>query len=320
MAFKNTMKTIALATASVVGIALLSGCGGGGGTGGGGGSVIYYPYETVYGSACSTFEPTPGCTFYRDGSRITVEEDTHYNYYGNGSDDMSYVNFWTASDGQVYGDIYNNLGVFQRTSHISSFAGWVGGGYIGVGTTGLFWESVSGGQYYFGKNGVLYSGNAWASNFGEAINNEAASETVDTNFAALSSESNKTLIKKAAKNLMDKYGFASMDKAEAVAGALNRWMVGVSERGHTTTSDMDKAFKGTFGGMDFYSATAAVKDYLKGDEKSINSVKAKVNRSAAAMGLRSDQLLRFGADVFSEPLSSLGYKKEDIETIINRLK
>ena len=310
MAFKDTFKSIAITACGALGIALLSGCGGGGG-GGSSAPVIYYPYETVYGDVCTTTVPTPGCTFYSDnGQRIDVTEDPHYSYYGNGSDDMSYVNFFTALDGEVYGDVYDNLGVFQGTQHISYFAGWVGGGYIGVGTTGLFWESVSGGQYYFGQEGVLYSANAWASNFGEAINNEGATEAVDTNFAALNSEANKALIKKGADKLINKYGFKP-DKAEAVASALNRWSVGVYERGKSTERDMDKAFKGTFGGMDFRTATAAVKDYMSGD---YGSAKEKVNRSASAMGLRADQLLRFMGDAYAKPLTSFGYDVEEIQS------
>ena len=309
MAFKDTFKSIALTACGALGIVLLSSCGGGGGGGGGGGSVLYYPYETVYGDLCTTTVPTPGCTFYSDdGTRIDVTEDPHYNYWGGGSDDMSSVDFYT-SGGDVYGDIYDNLGVYQGTEHISYFGGWMGGGYIGVGTTGLFWESVSGGTYYFGQEGVLYSANAWAGNFGEAINTDSATEAADTNFAALNSESNKALIKKGAQKLINKYGFQP-DKAEVVAAALNRWNVGLFERDISTEKDMDKGFKGTFGGMDFRTATAAVKSYMAGD---YDKAKAEVNRSAAAMGLRSDQLLRFMGDAYAKPLTSYGYDAEAIK-------
>ncbi|MCB0366046.1 MAG: hypothetical protein KDD68_11690, partial [Bdellovibrionales bacterium] len=128
--------------------------------------------------------------------------------------------------------------------------------------------------------------------------------------AALNSEANKALIKKGADKLINKYGFKP-DKAEAVASALNRWSVGVYERGKSTERDMDKAFKGTFGGMDFRTATAAVKDYMSGD---YGSAKEKVNRSASAMGLRADQLLRFMGDAYAKPLTSFGYDVEEIQS------
>jgi len=123
-------------------------------------------FKNVYGDVCATVEVTPDCTFNLDGSRVNVSQDPNYNRYGFGSDDLWYVKFY--ADGTA--DIYNNIGIYQYTSLVSTFAGWVGGNTIGVGTTGLYWENVSGGTYWLGKNGVLYSANAGEANFQKAIN------------------------------------------------------------------------------------------------------------------------------------------------------
>ena len=69
--------------------ALLAACGGGGGGSASGGSiynpgnsgtVIYGPYETVYGAACQTSQPSPGWTFTRStATRVNVPQDPNYN-------------------------------------------------------------------------------------------------------------------------------------------------------------------------------------------------------------------------------------------------
>ena len=124
------------------------GCGGGGG--GGSTNVLYYPFETVYGDICATSEPTPGCTFdVATGARITVSRDSHYDRYGFGSDDMWYVEF------DQYGEaaVYNERNEFQYYADVHEFAGYVGGNFIGVGTSGLFWEDIRNGSYWLGRNG-----------------------------------------------------------------------------------------------------------------------------------------------------------------------
>jgi hypothetical protein len=131
------------------------------------GDILKYPYETVYGDVCLNSEPTPGCTFSRaTGERITVSYDPDYDQFGYGSDDLWYVRFDSAGNAAVYDD----LGVFQYIADANDFAGYVGGTTIGVGTTGYFWENVSNGTYWFGDNGILYSANTGASNYGQAIN------------------------------------------------------------------------------------------------------------------------------------------------------
>lgn len=277
-------------------------CGGGGG--GGGGTVLYYPYETVYGTVCSTMEPTPGCTFSRTtGARIDVTQDTHYNRYGTGSDDMWYVKFDSSGNAAVY----NDLGVYQYTTGISNFAGWVGGNYIGVGTTGLYWENVTNGTYWLGKNGVLYSGNFLDSNFGKAINEKTASEAVDTNFAALSSETNKELVRRGADKLSKEYGMGQ-DKARAVASALNSWAVAAAERGHTTEKDMDKTFKAVFG-VEFSSALTAFKELQDGDKESMRELTLK---TASSLGLKPHQAEKFIKGMYKDALAQFGYNSDDL--------
>ena len=128
---------------------------------------IAFLFVTVYGDACTTTTPTPGCTFdAHNGARITVEKDGDYNKTGHGSDDLWYVQF----DGTGNGDVYNDLGIYQYTAHVSSFSGYISGTTIGVGTTGLYWENIANGTYWLGQNGVLYSANVGESRYTQAIN------------------------------------------------------------------------------------------------------------------------------------------------------
>ncbi len=280
-------------------------CGGGGSglSGGTGGGVLYYPYETVYGDVCTTREATPGCTFLRaDGTRITVSEDPHYNDYGYGSDDLWYVKFDYSGRGAVYDD----LGRFKYYADVSEFAGYVGGTSIGVGTTGFFWENVSGGTYWLGKNGVLYSANRGNSNYGQAVNDKTSSEASDTNFAALNSDSNKELVKLASEKLMKEYGF-QQDKAVAVASALNSWAVAAAERGTTSEKDMDKRFKAVFG-VQFSDALAAVKDMALGDKAAMQDL---TNRSASELGLKPHQAQKFMKGMYKKALASWGYDESN---------
>src|SRR5690348_14709490 len=108
----------------------------------GSGDTLYYPYETVYGDICSSYEPTPGCTFDRaTGQRITVSHDPDYDRYGGGSDDMWFVTF----DGGGRAKVYDANGVFQYYEDVANFAGYVGGYSIGVGSSGLYWEDIRNG-------------------------------------------------------------------------------------------------------------------------------------------------------------------------------
>lgn len=273
--------------------------------GGGGGSAdssipVYYPYETVYGDLCTnTSQPTPGCTFNRaDGSRVVVRQDPHYDRYGYNENDLWFVKFDAAGNAQVF----NDLGQFQYSTGVSSFAGHISGTTIGVGTTGLFWENVAGGTYWLGKNGVLYSANLSHSNYGQAINDQTASEATETSFAALNSDANKVLVKMASAKLVKEYGF-SKDKATAVASALNSWAVAGAERGYTTTKDMDKTFKSVFG-VDYNSALAAVKDLTMGDKAGMQDL---TDRSSSALGLKPAQAQKFMKGMYKKALAQWGY-------------
>ena len=302
----KTLKAL-LSVAAIGAAAILTGCGGGGGSSGGGsGSILYYPYETVYGDVCYTLQPTPGCTFLRsNGQRIEVEEDPDYNYWGNGTLDMWSVQFNASG---TTGFVYDEFGVFQYSADVSAFDGWVGSYYIGVGITGLFWEDIRSGTYWLGRNGVLYSANFFDSNYGEAINNETASEAADTNFAALNSEANKQLVDAGAKKLQKEYGFKA-DKAKAVASALNTWAVAATERGFTTTKDMDKTFKSVFG-VEYNKALAAVKDLQIGETAKMQDL---TNRSAAALGLQPHMAQKFVKGMYKKALASWGYDIDQIQ-------
>lgn len=283
--------------------ALLAACGGGGGGGStynpGPGTPVYGPYETVYGAQCSASQPTPGCTFnHSNGTRVNVSQDPNYNRYGYSADDLWFVVFDNSGNAKVYDD----LGHYQYTSSVSSFAGWVGGNTIGVGTTGLFWENVSGGTYWLGKNGVLFSANTGRGNFGEAINNDDAGEASDSSFAALNSDANKVLVASGAAKLVKEYGF-TQQKATAVASALNAWAVAGADRGFTTDKDMDKTFKSVFG-VEYNSALAAVKDLTMGDSSSMRDL---TDRSASALGLKPAQAQKFMKGMYKKSLANWGF-------------
>lgn len=294
--------------------ALLVACGGGGtgsggvyyppSSGGGSGTIIYGPYETVYGDACQTSEPSPGCTFNRsNGTRVNVTQDPDYDRYGYDSDDLWFVTFDSNGNAQVY----NDLGKYQYTSSVSAFSGYVGGTTIGVGTTGLFWENVAGGTYWLGKNGVLYSANTSDSNFGDAINSDEADDASDTNFTAISSDGNRALVKAGAEKLVQEYGF-TQEKARAVASALNSWAVNGAERGYVTTADMDKTFKSVFG-VEYQSALAAVKDLTMGQKQSMRDL---TDRSAAALGIKPAQAQKFMKGMYKKALSNWGFDVESV--------
>lgn len=293
---KNLFR-IALAAVAATSFAA---CGGGGGGGGSSAPVVYYPYETVYGDLCTNQEATPGCTFLRsNGQRITVTQDPNYNKYGYGSDDLWYVKF----DSHGNANVYNDLGKFQYTADVSDFYGYIGGTTIGVGTSGAYWENVSNGTYWLGKNGVLYSANSFDSNYGQAINDKTSSSASDTNFAALNSDANKALVKGATEKLMKEYGFQK-DKAVAVASALNSWAVAAADRGTTSERDMDKTFKAVFG-VQFSDALAAAKDLSMGETAGMQDL---TNRSAAALGLKPHQAQKFMKGMYKKALANWGYE------------
>lgn len=308
------MKTITALkmSAGLITLTLLSACGGGGGGGGtttnptpSAPSVILYPYETVYGDVCMTSEPTPGCTFSRTtGQRITVSADPVYDSQGYGSDDLWFVKFDSAGNAQVFDD----LGNFQYYASPSQFAGYISGSTIGVGSTGFFWENVANKTYWFGKNGVLYSANTNASNFGQAINNKNAGKSSTVDSLTIKSDKNKALIKAGADKLVKQYGL-SASKAVAVASALNSWAVMGAERGKVTTQDMDKTFKTVFG-VQFNEALAAFKDFQNGD---VTGARELTNRSATALGLKPDQAQAFVKGMYKGAIEKMGYKVSDIK-------
>lgn len=311
------LKNWALGASMTLVISILSSCsGGGGGSSSGGGTytppvvdssdIIRYPYETVFGDACrSTSQPTPGCTFSRaTGKRITVSADPTYNSQGYGSDDLWYVKF--GSNGQA--QVYNDLGVFQYNATANQFAGFINGTTIGVGTTGAFWENVSNKTYWLGKNGVLYSANQNASNYGQAINTKGANSASDSNSKALKSEQNIALIKAGADKLVKSYGL-SVEKATVVASALNSISVMSAERGKITETDVDKTFKAAFG-VPFNEALAAFKDFSSGDATAARDL---TNRSAAALGLKPDQAQEFIKGMYKGAISQWGYDVNQIK-------
>lgn len=298
----KTMKLLAaVASAALVATAYV-GCGGGGGgsvgSPGGGGAVVSYPYETVYGDVCATYEATPGCTFSRTtGQRLTVSVDPDYDKYGYGSDDLWYVSFDSGGRAAVY----NDLGRFQYYADVSEFAGWVGGNTIGVGTTGLFWEDIRNGTYWLGKNGVLYSANIGESNYGQAINNKDAGKASDASAAALASDSNKRLVAKAADKLVKEYQL-SPAKAKAIASTLNVFGVNAAERGFATTKQVDQTFKAMFG-VPYSEALSAVKALQSGDTSGMKEV---TDRSASALGLKPHQAQKFIKGMYKKALASYG--------------
>ena len=126
-------------------------------------------YKDVFGNACVSLEPIPGCTFFvSDGERIMVDEDPYYNRNGNGSDDIFYVIFNSAG---TQADVYEDgTGTPSYQKNIDDFSGYISGSQIGVGTTDLYWNDVSGKTYWWGKNGVLYDANSGSSIYSKAIN------------------------------------------------------------------------------------------------------------------------------------------------------
>lgn len=314
---------LAMKAGAVLALVVLSACGGGGGggggsVGGGGGSgttnppidssdLVRYPYETVYGDVCrSSSEPTPGCTFVRStGLRVTVSKDPNYNKFGYGSDDLWYVKF--DASGRTAA-VYNDLGVFQYYADISKFAGYISGSTIGVGTTGAYWENVSGKTYWFGKNGVLFSAQQGAANYGQAINNKDANKANDSDSFALKSQANVNLIKSGAQKLMKQYGF-NASKAVAVASALNSWAVMGAERGKITETDMDKTFKTVFG-VQFNEALSAFKALQAGDTAAARDLN---QRSATALGLKPEQSEAFIKGMYRSALAKWGYDVDQIK-------
>ncbi len=307
------MKTLSVLkiAAGLLTVTILSSCGGGGGgssspaTTPSAPDIVKYPYETVFGDVCMTSQPTPGCTFSRaTGQRITVSADPTYDSQGYGSDDMWYVKFDSSGHAQVYDD----LGNYQYAANPSQFAGFISGSTIGVGSTGFFWENVSNNTYWFGKNGVLYSANTSASNFGQAINNKNAGKSSNVDSLTIKSDKNKALIKAGADKLVKQYGL-SASKAVAVASALNSWAVMGAERGKVTTQDMDKTFKTVFG-VQFNEALAAFKDFQTGD---MTGARELTNRSATALGLKPDQAQAFVKGMYKGAIEKMGYKVSDIK-------
>ena len=294
-------KNLMVAGAIAVSMGLMA-CGGGGG--GSSSSVLYYPYETVYGDICTTNQATPGCTFdSKTGLRIKVNSDPNYDKYNHGSNDLWYVQFDSSGRAQVF----DRLGIFQYTANVSSFAGYIGGTTIGVGTTGLFWEDIRSGTYWLGKNGVLYSANQLENNYGKAINDKDSGNATDTNFSAINSDGNKKLVKKASEKLMKDYGF-KQEKAVAVASALNAWAVAGVERGMTTTRDIDKTFKTVFG-VQYGDALTAVKSLTLGDKSGMQDL---TNRSASALGLKPNQAQKFMKGMYKKALAQWGYDTDSI--------
>ena len=124
-------------------------------------------FRDVNGNACVVQEATPGCTFrLSNGSRLKVSDDPDFNRFGGGANDLWYVTFDGAGNAQVY----NDLGQFQYLATASDFPGHIGGSTIGVGTTGFYWEDVTFGTYWLGRNQVLYSANGGTMNYEAAIN------------------------------------------------------------------------------------------------------------------------------------------------------
>ncbi len=125
------------------------------------------PFADRNGVICATGSIKPGCTFSRTGARLTVAADPHYNRYGYGSDDIWYVRFDLAGKMAA---VYDDLGNPQGSKLLSEFAGYIGISTIGAGDGPGESEDISGGTYWLGQTGVLYSANQGAANFGQAIN------------------------------------------------------------------------------------------------------------------------------------------------------
>lgn len=278
-------------------LAIFSSCGGGSG------STFKYPYETVFGEECIGKEPTPGCTFLRNGDRVKVSKDPDYDRFGNNSDDMDFVEFDSNGNARIYK--YN--GSYIKTTSAKNFSGFIGGTTIGVGDSGLFWENVANKTYWLGENGVLYSAESGRSNYGEAINNSNSSRATNTNIVGLKNKSNQSLIHGAAKRLQKNYGFSN-EKAVSVASALNSWALLNVQRGYVTESDMSKTFRAVFG-VQFNDALSAVKSLKLGSKQEMQSL---THRSAAALGLKPHQAQEFIKDMYKEALKQYGYEPSQI--------
>lgn len=296
---KTIFKIAAVTTLTVVALGLAN-CGGGGG--GGGGSVLYYPYKTVFGDVCSgTTEPTPGCTFLRTtGERISVVEDRNYNRFGGGSNDMDYVYFDVCLIPPTFVCGYVN-GSFVDVRPIEQFAGFQGGSTIGVGVTGLFWEDVLFGTYWWGRTGVLYSAEQNASNYGRAINSKDAYKATSTNLAAAASDDTDVIVDMAAAKLEKEYGFKP-EKAQALASSLNSWAEYTAERGYNRPADFNNHFTAAFT-VKFSTALAAVQEYREGKAGALQKLTIDM---ADGLQVRPDQVKRFIKDSFREPLASRG--------------
>ncbi|MCS6839045.1 MAG: hypothetical protein NZ480_09400 [Bdellovibrionaceae bacterium] len=304
--WRSALSSTVAVTLGALFILTTSGCGGGGGpTLNSPATLLYYPYETVYGTVCQTREPIPGCTFDRKtGLRISVSHDPHYDRYGDGTDDMWYVKFnsWGVAS------VYDSYGIFRYFADVSEFAGWMGGYYIGVGTTGLLWEDVRNGTYWLGKNGVLYSANLLEPNFGKAINEDGADRPSDKSFISRKSEANQRLIAKATDKLVADYQL-SRPKAQLIASTLNHFAIQSVERGHLTTQDVDKTFKTVFG-VSFRDALQAVKGFTQGDTSGIKEV---TERSAQYLGLQPHQAQKFIRDMYRSALAEWGIDADQLQ-------
>ncbi len=291
---KSILSTVLFVTLAGA-FSMMSACGGGGG----GRPVIYYPYETVYGDICQTYQATPGCTFLTStGQRIQVTEDPDFNKYGYGSDDLKYVKFDNYGNATVYDD----LGKFLYYADVSDFAGYVGGTSIGVGTSGYFWEDIRGGTYWIGRNSVLYSANKNEGNYGEAINNQVNFGSTDRNIEALNTQANKELVKLAAQKLTKSYGFKA-EKAMAVASSLNAMALSVSDNGVITTKELDKTFEGVFG-VPYKEAISAALELKGGDNTEMSEL---TERIADSNNLEPYQAKQFIKDMYRNAAASWGY-------------
>jgi hypothetical protein len=299
MKVKNIFKKLQIVLVSLVAINLIS-CGGGGG---GGNLVLWYPFENIYGDLCvGEYDPVPGCTFNSDdGSRVNASQSSDYDIFGNSADDLYRVEFNGSGWANVY-EIIGGVFYFVESRHVSSFSGWQGSTFVGVGTTGLFWEDVSFGDYFLDSNGVLYSANVAELNFFEAINNQTAGMGVNTDIVSINEDINKKLVDKAAQKLASKYGFEE-GKAQAVASQLNRFAVGINNRGYSTPEDIKSSFQATFG-VDYGSAVAAVKDLMGGSPEAMVDLQ---NRSANALGIKPRDAKRFIQDSYEKALADFGY-------------
>lgn len=265
--------------------------------------AVYYPYANVYGGVCATMEVTPGCTFLEStGQRVTVVRDSSYNTYGHGSSDMSFVKFDYLGNAAVY----DKYGYYRGSMRARDFAGWQGGSFIGVGSSGAFWENVSGGTYWYGATGVLYSANSYAGNYGEAINTHT-SEVTEDDFGTLNTVENQKLVERAAKSLENRYGM-KLEKATALASALNTWGVMAAEQGYTTAKDIDRTMEAF--GVSYSDAVQAAMDLSQNKTERMKAVTA---QTANHLGIQPGQAEKLIKDSYGPALSSMGYDVNQIK-------